>query len=96
MGFLQYLSPSLQFLLAVLVFHEGLKQEVGHEVDVTVADLLAWKQIEMPPVRQVGATFKKAPKASRKGPETMDLPLQGGEFAVLQLRCSVQVMQTEL
>lgn len=29
----------------------------------TVADLLAGKKIEMPPIRQVGATFKKAPKA---------------------------------
>lgn len=30
----------------------------------TVADLLEGKQINMPPVRQVGATFKKAPKAT--------------------------------
>lgn len=29
----------------------------------TVADLLAGKQIDMPPIRQVGATFKKAPRA---------------------------------
>ena len=29
----------------------------------TVAELLAGKKIEMPPIRQVGATFKKAPKA---------------------------------
>ncbi|MBI2423212.1 MAG: hypothetical protein HYV27_10315 [Candidatus Hydrogenedentes bacterium] len=28
-----------------------------------IADLLAEKKIDMPPVRQVGATFKKAPKA---------------------------------
>ncbi len=30
----------------------------------TVADLLAGKTIEMPPIRQVQATFKKAPKAA--------------------------------
>ena len=29
----------------------------------TVAELLAGKTIEMPPIRQVQATFKKAPKA---------------------------------
>ncbi|MCC7299493.1 MAG: site-specific DNA-methyltransferase, partial [Verrucomicrobia bacterium] len=32
----------------------------------TVADLLAGKQIEMPPIKQVGATFKKAPRAAVK------------------------------
>ena len=31
---------------------------------LTVADLLAGKQIDMPPIKQVGATFKKAPRAS--------------------------------
>ena len=30
---------------------------------LTVADLLSGKKIEMPPIKQVGATFKKAPKA---------------------------------
>ena len=30
----------------------------------TVAELLAGKTIEMPPIRQVGATFKKAPKTT--------------------------------
>jgi hypothetical protein len=30
---------------------------------LTIAELLAGKQIEMPPIRQVNATFKKAPKA---------------------------------
>jgi site-specific DNA-methyltransferase (adenine-specific) len=30
---------------------------------LTVAELLAGKQIDMPPIRQVNATFKKAPKA---------------------------------
>lgn len=43
----------------------------------TVADLLAGKQIDMPPIRQVNATFKKASKASRKGAETGDLSLPG-------------------
>jgi site-specific DNA-methyltransferase (adenine-specific) len=42
---------------------------------LTVAELLAGKQIDMPPVRQVGATFKKAPKASQKKVETGELPL---------------------
>jgi len=42
---------------------------------LTVADLLAGKQIDMPPIRQVGATFKKAPKAKSKGAETIKLPL---------------------
>jgi len=32
----------------------------------TVAELLAGKKVEMPPIRQVGATFKKAPKATEK------------------------------
>jgi site-specific DNA-methyltransferase (adenine-specific) len=44
---------------------------------LTVAELLAGKQIEMPPVRQVGATFKKAPKASKKGMETGELSFEG-------------------
>ena len=46
---------------------------------LTVADLLAGKQIDMPPIRQVGATFKKAPKSA--GPtrlETSELPLTEG------------------
>jgi DNA modification methylase len=42
---------------------------------MTVAELLAGKQVDMPPVRQVGATFKKAPKASRQAVETAELPL---------------------
>lgn len=42
---------------------------------ITVADLLAGKQIAMPPIKQVGATFKKAPKAKSKGAETIELPL---------------------
>lgn len=46
---------------------------------ITVADLLAGKKIDMPPVKQVGATFQKAPKASRKAVQTEDLPLPGDE-----------------
>jgi DNA modification methylase len=39
----------------------------------TIAELLAGKQIEMPPIRQVGMTFKKAPKADSKQVENMKL-----------------------
>jgi hypothetical protein len=42
---------------------------------LTVADLLAGKQIEMPPIKQVGATYKKAPKAKGK---------KGGEQAAME------------
>ncbi len=34
---------------------------------LTVEALLSGKQIGMPPLRQVGATFKKAPKSAAKG-----------------------------
>ncbi|HOY58044.1 MAG TPA: hypothetical protein PK640_07885 [Verrucomicrobiota bacterium] len=44
---------------------------------LTVADLLAGKQIDMPPIRQVGATFKKAPRASAPAPIAPELPLSG-------------------
>ena len=41
---------------------------------LTVADLLSGKKIDMPPIKQVGATFKKAPKAnSRSKSENKDL-----------------------
>lgn len=30
---------------------------------LTVAELLAGKQVDMPPIRQVNRTFKQAPKA---------------------------------
>jgi hypothetical protein len=36
---------------------------------LTVAELLEGKKVEMPPIRQVGATFKKAPKATAKQDE---------------------------
>jgi len=43
---------------------------------LTIADLLAGKRIEMPPIRQVGATFKKAPRAIPKGPKPGELSLK--------------------
>lgn len=42
---------------------------------VTIADLLAGKGIDMPPLRQVSATFKKAPKAKGAEAKTMPMPL---------------------
>ena len=41
----------------------------------TVTELLAGKTIEMPPIRQVGATFKKAPKALEKKDKQQALPI---------------------
>ncbi len=46
---------------------------------LTVADLLSGKQVDMPPLRQVGATFKKAPKAATKGVEQGELSLDKDE-----------------
>jgi len=48
---------------------------------LTVADLLAGKQIDMPPIKQVGATFKKAPRAASPASGTQnELPVKrGGE-----------------
>ena len=46
---------------------------------LTVAELLAGRQIDMPPVRQVDMTFKKAPKASGPASETTQLPLLDDE-----------------
>lgn len=43
---------------------------------LTVADLLAGKTIDMPPVRQVGATFKKAPKSKHGGADQLALSEQ--------------------
>jgi DNA modification methylase len=40
---------------------------------ITVAELLSGKKIEMPPIKQVGATFKKAPKAKGKGSVQQEL-----------------------
>ena len=43
---------------------------------LTVAELLEGKKVEMPPIKQVGATFKKAPKASSPKAENMKLPFE--------------------
>ena len=40
---------------------------------LTVAELLAGKKVEMPPIRQVGATFKKAPKVTEQQGEQQTL-----------------------
>jgi DNA modification methylase len=42
---------------------------------LTVEQLLAGKKVEMPPIRQVGATFKKAPKSKGKEGKPEKLPL---------------------
>jgi site-specific DNA-methyltransferase (adenine-specific) len=39
----------------------------------TVEELLTGKNVEMPPIRQVGATFKKAPKVTKKKDEQQEL-----------------------
>lgn len=41
---------------------------------LTVGGLLAGETIDMPPIRQVGRTFKKAPKATGQGPEQDEMP----------------------
>ncbi len=42
---------------------------------LTIAELLEGKGIQMPPLRQVNVTFKRAPKAKGEGPRIMELPL---------------------
>jgi hypothetical protein len=49
---------------------------------LTVAELLEGKGVDMPPlhgVAEVNTTFKKAPKARRRDPETPPLPLDRGK-----------------
>ncbi len=41
---------------------------------LTIAELLDGKQVDMPPIRQVNTTFKKAPKATHEAPGAMELP----------------------
>ena len=41
---------------------------------LTVTELLTGKGIDMPPIRQVSTTFKKARKAKGEGAQTMELP----------------------
>jgi hypothetical protein len=40
---------------------------------LTVEELLTGKKVEMPPIRQVGVTFKKAPKVTKKKDEQQKL-----------------------
>lgn len=40
---------------------------------LTVAELLAGKKLDMPPIRQVGATFKKAERHKAKGGEQLEI-----------------------
>ena len=42
---------------------------------LTIADLLDGKRVDMPPLRQVNVTFKKAPKAKGEEPEMPTLPM---------------------
>ena len=49
---------------------------------LTIAELLAGKQIDMPPIRQVGATFKKA--ARHRGAEGEQLKM--GEIRVERVK----------
>jgi site-specific DNA-methyltransferase (adenine-specific) len=42
---------------------------------VTVAELLAGKKVEMPPIKQVQATFRKAPRAIEKQSGQSELPV---------------------
>jgi site-specific DNA-methyltransferase (adenine-specific) len=40
---------------------------------LTIVELLAGKKIEMPPIRQVDATFKKAEKFKGQKPERLEI-----------------------
>jgi DNA modification methylase len=44
---------------------------------LTIAELLAGKSIDMPPLRQVGATFKKAPRAKGEQAAQTTMSLEG-------------------
>jgi len=46
---------------------------------LTVAEILSGKGIDMPPLRQVDRTFKKAPRAKQTQAETIPLPLDAAE-----------------
>jgi len=41
---------------------------------LTIQELLEGKKVDMPPVRQVNDTFKKAPRAKKQKPQTRELP----------------------
>jgi DNA modification methylase len=53
--------------------HEKWGQKYQKIQLLTVAELLAGKKVEMPPIRQVGATFKKAPKVAQQQGEQLEL-----------------------
>jgi hypothetical protein len=40
---------------------------------LTIEDLLAGKKIEMPPIKQISATFKKAERVRGKGGEQLEI-----------------------
>ncbi|MCX5846881.1 MAG: hypothetical protein NTW12_11085 [Deltaproteobacteria bacterium] len=42
---------------------------------LTVSELLAKKKVEMPPIRQVGVTVKKAPKVTKQQDEKTELQM---------------------
>ena len=44
---------------------------------LTIAELLTGKKIEMPPIKQVGATFKKAEKFKGEKSEQLELGEKG-------------------
>jgi len=54
----------------------GWNQDYPRLQILTIADLLEGKKIDMPPIRQVNATFKKAPKSKGKKGEQPELPLR--------------------
>jgi hypothetical protein len=47
-----------------------------------VAELLAGKKIDMPPIKQVGATFKKAKRFKGKKAEQLELTGKGRDDAI--------------
>jgi len=49
-----------------------------------VAELLAGKRIDMPPIRHVNKTFKKAPRAKREAAQPTSLPLHPDERSALE------------
>ena len=54
----------------------GWNQDYPRLQILTIADLLAGKKIDMPPIRQVNMTFKKAPRAKGKKGEQAEFPIQ--------------------
>ena len=46
---------------------------------LTISELLSGRGIDMPPLKQVAATFKKAPKAKNEEGQTLSMPLDGSD-----------------